>query len=85
VGATIVSAQSRIPDPGDILALVLSGGKKVSPRTSPSSAEVGATYKLPHAALLDSRLIPAIDLGDVVTLDLSDLLVHGEVACFPTS
>jgi hypothetical protein len=40
---------------------------------------LGQTHKLPHTAFLDGGLIPAIHFGDVVALDLTDVLVHGQV------
>ena len=39
-----------------------------------------ALVELAHAALADGRLVPAVDLGDVVALDAADVRVHGEPA-----
>lgn len=36
------------------------------------------THKLSHAALLHGGLVPAVDLCEVVALDLGDVLVHCE-------
>ena len=42
--------------------------------------ETGSAHKFPHAALLDGGLIPAVDLCNVVALDLCDVLVHRQVS-----
>ena len=69
----------------DILALILfNRATKVSlGRTSRTGNE--ATYEFSHSALAHGRLIAAVDLGKVVTLDGGDVLVHGQVSGWKTS
>jgi hypothetical protein len=43
------------------------------------SSEEGQTYKFSHSALAHCWLISTVDLGDVVALDLCNVLVHGQV------
>lgn len=39
----------------------------------------GSAHEFSHASLLHRRLVPAVDLRDVVALNLCDILVHRQI------